>query len=252
MEIGSALSLVALSFPTGLLIGLTGIGGAALMTPMLILVIGATPSLAVGTDLVYATITKALGAAVHWKLGHVDLRIVRMLLSASLPAGILGALTMSYLDRGSDAHLKIAIGVVLIFVVAVLIFQKNTPEQNVLRAGKRLDLMTLAFGAFIGFLVGLTSIGSGSLILPFLLLGHRLSTVRAVGTDIFHAAILAAFTAAVHVAVGGVQWSLVPWLLAGSLPGVAIGSRLSPRLPRPALRIVLIAVLLISAFKLIA
>ena len=252
MEIGSALSLIALSFPTGILIGLTGIGGAALMTPLLILVIGATPSLAVGTDLVYATVTKALGAGVHWKLGHVDLRMVRTLLSASLPAGVLGALTTSYLHRGSESDLRIAIGVVLIFVVAVLIAQRTGPEKGSSYAGKRLDLITLACGAFVGFLVGLTSIGSGSLILPFLLLGPRLSTVRAVGTDIFHAAILAAFTAAVHVAVGGVQWTLVPWLLAGSLPGVAIGSRLAPRLPRTALRIVLIVVLLISAFKLIA
>jgi len=90
------------------------------------------------------------------------------------------------------------------------------------------------------------------LILPFLLVGHRLTPVRAVGTDIFHAAILAAVTAAVHVASGGVQWSLVPWLLAGSLPGVAIGSRLAPRLPQPILRAVLIAILFVSAVKLIA
>jgi uncharacterized membrane protein YfcA len=252
MEITSVLYLIGLSFPTGILIGLTGIGGAALMTPLLILVIGTSPSLAVGTDLVYATIAKALGAAVHWKLGHVDLRVVRKLLSASLPAGILGAFTMIYLHRVSDAHLRTAIGVVLIFVVAVLVFQKNAPETKPLSTGRRLDWMTLACGGFVGFLVGLTSIGSGSLILPFLLLFHRLSTVRAVGTDIFHAAILAAFAAAAHVAVGGVQWNLVPWLLAGSLPGVAIGSRLAPRLPQPALRAVLILVLFVAAFKLIA
>lgn len=242
--------LIALSFPTGILIGLTGIGGAALMTPLLILVIGTPPALAVGTDLVYATITKTLGAAVHWKLGHVDLAVVKKLLSASLPAGILGAVTTIYFHRHSDANLKTAIGVVLIFVAAVLLLQRTPPATKT--PPRNLGPITLACGAFVGFLVGLTSIGSGSLILPFLLLGHRLSTVRAVGTDIFHAAILAAFTAAVHVAVGGVQWTLIPWLLAGSLPGVAIGSRFAPRLPQPILRAVLILILFISAAKLIA
>lgn len=248
MEITSILYLIGLSFPTGILIGLTGIGGAALMTPLLILIIGTPPALAVGTDLVYATITKALGAAVHWKLGHVDLAVVRKLLSASLPAGVLGAMTTIYLR--SDVHLRTAIGVVLIFVVAVLLLQRTAPATK--PPIRHLGPITIACGALVGFLVGLTSIGSGSLILPFLLLGHRLTTVRAVGTDIFHAAILAAFTAAVHVAVGGVQWTLIPWLLAGSLPGVAIGSRLAPRLPQPILRAVLILILFISAAKLIA
>jgi uncharacterized protein len=247
MEITEALYLVGLSFPTGILIGLTGIGGAALMTPLLILIIGVTPALAVGTDLVYATITKALGATMHWKQGHVDLTAVKTLLSTSVPAGILGA----FLARAihSDAQLRIAIGLVLIFVVLVLLVQKNVSS---LKPVRHLNRMTLACGAFVGFLVGLTSIGSGSLILPFLLLGHRLTPVRAVGTDIFHAAILAAFTAAVHVMSGSVQWSLLPWLLAGSLPGVAIGSRLAPRLPQPILRAVLIAILFVSAVKLVA
>ena len=231
MEIISALYLIGLSFPTGILIGLTGIGGAALMTPLLILVIGASPALAVGTDLVYATITKALGAAVHWKLGHVDFRVAGKLLSASLPAGILGAIITIYVHRRSDTALRTVIGIVLIFVVAVLLLQRNTPATN--PPPRHIGPMTLACGAFVGFLVGLTSIGSGSPILPFLLLGHRLSTVRAVGTDIFHAAILAAFTGAVHVAAGGVQWSLIPWLLARSLPGVAIGSRLAPASRNP-------------------
>ena len=247
MEITEALYLAGLSFPTGILIGLTGIGGAALMTPLLILIIGVTPALAVGTDLVYATITKALGAAMHWKQGHVDLPAVRKLLYASAPAGVLGAFIARAMH--SEARLRIAIGVGLIFVVGVLLFQKNVSS---LKPVRQLDRMTLACGAFVGFLVGLTSIGSGSLILPFLLLAHRLTPVRAVGTDILHAAILAAFTAAVHVASGGVQWSLVPWLLAGSLPGVAIGSRLAPRLPQPILRAVLIAILFVSAVKLIA
>jgi uncharacterized membrane protein YfcA len=249
MAITPILYLIGLSFPTGILIGLTGIGGAALMTPLLILIIGVTPALAVGTDLVYATVTKTLGAAMHWKLGHVDLSLVKKLLSASLPAGIAGAVAATYLHRHSDAQLKIAVGVVLIFVVAVLLFQKTVPASKPVR---HLDLATLACGAFVGFLVGLTSIGSGSLILPFLLIGPRLTTVRAVGTDIFHAAILAAFTAAVHATAGEVQWSLIPWLLAGSLPGVAIGSRLAPRLPQTMLRTVLILILFLSAIKLIA
>jgi uncharacterized membrane protein YfcA len=243
--------LLAVSFPTGILIGLTGIGGAALMTPLLILLFGLNPSVAIGTDLVYSMFTKVAGSWLHWKQGHVDLRLVSILASASLPASALGTLAMTSLHSSlrGEARLKGVIGVVLLIVAGVSMLRWTGWIAP--RAGIRL-IVTLAYAATAGFLVGLTSIGSGSLILPLIIIVNRLPVVRAVGTDIFHAAILVAFSAALHMSIGAVNWVAVPWLLVGSLPGVVIGSRLAPRLPERTLRLVVLVVLLVSAFRLLS
>ncbi len=248
----SAVYLVAISFPAGLLIGLTGVGGAALMTPLLILIFGARPDVAVGTDLVYAGITKAIGSAAHWRLKHVDARLACILASASLPASAVGTFAMLHVERGphADARLKMIIGVVLIAVAGVLIFPVQ-PSKSWDLSGSRLIPVTLIYGAVVGFLVGLTSVGSGSLILPFLVIAHGLPPVRAVGTDIFHAMLLLAFSAVLHSWTSSVQWEMIPWLVLGSCPGVILGSRLAPRLPDRALRVVLVLVLLVSAAQLI-
>lgn len=247
----SAPYLVAVSFPTGILIGLTGIGGAALMTPLLILVFGFNPGAAIGTDLVYSMFTKVAGSWLHWKQGHVDLRVVGVLASASLPAAALGTSAMTSLHSSfrGDARLKAIIGVVLLIVASISMLRSR--KLIAPRTGIPLILATLAYAAVAGFLVGLTSIGSGSLILPLLVIVNRLPIVRAVGTDIFHAAILVAFSAALHVSIGAVNWEAVPWLLAGSIPGVVIGSRLAPRVPERTLRLVVLAILLVSALKLL-
>lgn len=246
-----AVYLVAVSFPIGILIGLTGIGGATLMTPFLILFLGTRADLAIGTDLVFSMFTKAAGSWLHWRQGNVDLRLVRRLASASLPAAALGTLVMTRLDRGphGDARLKAVIGVVLLVVVCVAIFRPRKPLQI---DGTRQVLVTLAYAAVAGFLVGLTSIGSGSLILPLLMVVNRLALVDAVGTDILHAAVLVAFTSVLHASIGGVDWNLVPWLLVGSLPGVIIGARIAPRMPENRLRGVVVGVLLFSVLKLLS
>lgn len=214
--------LLAASFPTGILIGLTGIGGAALMTPLLILLFGFNPSVAIGTDLVYSMFTKVTGSWLHWKQGHVDLRLVGILASASLPAAVLGTLAMRSLHSSfrGEARLKTIIGVVLLIVAGISMVRSK--KLIVPGAGIRVILVTLAYAGVAGFLVGLTSIGSGSLILPMILVVNRLPVVRAVGTDIFHAAILVAFSAALHMSIGAVNWVAVPWLLAGSMPGVLV------------------------------
>src|SRR4051794_32217459 len=125
------LQLVLLSFPTGFLMGLTGIGGAALMTPLLILVVGTKPHVAVGTDLVYATITKLFGATVHWRLDHVNLRLVWTLAAGSVPGGVLGSLAGGRLAHGSsesEAALKISIGILVFIVALVVAFQHVFPK----------------------------------------------------------------------------------------------------------------------------
>ena len=253
----SALILVAVSFPVGLLVGLTGIGGAALMTPILILAFRVPPDLAVGTDLVYGTITKAVGAAVHLRLGHVDFRVVRQLASASVPAGIVGTFVSTHLGRDAQGQLKTAIGIVLILATIALLIQpalakSATPDANTPKDKTRMDLATFACGLIVGFLLGLTSIGSGSLTLPFLFIAHRMPATRAVGSDILHAAILTGIIATFHAWSGGVQWGLIPWLLVGSIPGVLVGSWMASAFRRSLLRAVLILLIAVFAIKLLS
>ncbi len=248
--------LLLMGFGVGFIVGLTGMGGATLMTPFLILVLGVRSSFAIGTDLVYASVTKILGAVIHWKQGTVDPRIVRTLAMGSLPAGIAGSLAVYAMGRVSpsaDRYLRDAIGLTLLAVTAALAlggrWRRGKPPQW--RSARRRDLATAGWGALIGAVVGFTSIGSGTLILPFLVWAYDVPAARLVGTDIVHAAILLAVTGAFFSGFGTVQWGVLPWLLAGSLPGVALGSRLAPRLPEKALRVILMAVLLVSAWKLI-
>ena len=173
--------LLLMSFFVGVLVGLTSMGGAALMTPFLILVLGVRPVLAVGTDLVYGSLTKIAGAWMHWKQGTVDLRICWKLAIGSVPSGILGVLTISRLhDHGIDIDywVRHALGFALL-VVALLVLAKAMGYEIPPRYHKWVlrheTPATIGWGAFVGFAVGLTSVGSGSLIAPFLLIlmpGH--------------------------------------------------------------------------------
>lgn len=246
---------MAMGFGVGFIVGLTSMGGATLMTPFLILVLGVRPHLAVGTDLVYASPTKSVGALIHWKQGLVDLRIARTMALGSLPAGVAGSLAVYAVGRLSppaDRYLRDSIGITLLAVTAALALRGRWHGRRPARwrSARRRDLATVAWGALIGAVVGFTSIGSGTLILPFLVWAYDVPAARLVGTDVFHAAILLTATGSVLAGLGGVQWDVLPWLLAGSLPGVTLGSRLAPRLPEKALRLVLMAVLLVSAWKL--
>jgi hypothetical protein len=249
-------ALVLMGLAVGVLVGLTGVGGAAIMTPFLILVLNRRPSVAVGTDLVYASVTKILGAVLHWKQGMVDWRIARAVARGSLPAGLAGALAVHGLGRlspASDRYLKDAIGFTLLAVTVSLAlrgrWRYGRPAQW--SSAHRREVAAGCFGALVGGVIGFTSIGSGALVLPFLIWAYDAPAARLVGTDILHAALLLSVTGAVFSGFGSVEWNIVPWLLAGSLPGVAVGSRLAPRLPEMALRVILIAVLLVSAWKLI-
>jgi hypothetical protein len=245
-----------MGFGVGFIVGLSSMGGATLMTPFLILLLGVRPHLAIGTDLIYASVTKIAGALIHWKQGLADMRIARTLALGSVPAGIGGAVAAYAVGRmtpGADRYLRDAIGIALVAVTLALVlggrWHARQPAQW--RTARRRDLATIAWGALIGAVVGFTSIGSGTLVLPFLVWAYDVPAARLVGTDIVHAAILLAVTGGIFAGVGGVQWDVLPWLLAGSLPGVALGSRLAPRLPERALRRILLAVLLFSAWKLI-
>jgi uncharacterized membrane protein YfcA len=245
-----------MSFGVGILIGLTGMGGAALMAPFLILVVGVRPVTAVGTDLVYGAVTKILGAWIHLKQGTVDLPVVRKLAIGSIPAGLLGALLVISLPRythNAEQYVKRAIGSLLVLVALILIIRMLLPVAIANPSGKRLrwleDRGTIIWGAIVGFCVGATSVGSGSLLAPFLMMLYPSKTSRVVGTDVFHAAILVAVTGFAHSLSSGVEWNLIPSLLAGALPGVTLGSKLATRIPSRPLRTGMAALLLVTGYR---
>jgi len=219
------LGLLCMSFLAGTLVGLTSMGGAALMTPFLILVLGVRPVLAVGTGLAYGAITNMAGAAMHWRQGTMDMRVVRYLAFGSVP------------------------GVAVLMLVRTLYGRFPEPRPDFLKQYRR--PVTIAWGAMVGFAVGLTSVGSGSLVAPFLLMLYPGIPARVVGTDVFHASVLISAAAALHVEAGNVAWRLLPYLLMGAVPGVLMGSYLAPRLPARTMRLGLSVVLLTTGVKLV-
>jgi len=244
-------------FVFGSIVGLTSMGGGSLLAPFLILVVGVQPAMAVATDLAYGSVTKIVGAGIYWRQGLVDLAVVRRLAAGSIPGGLLGVMTFWQMRAHAidvDKVVRSAIGFVLALVALVLIWRLVKPLRPI--ATSRLSpgtsrAVTVAFGLIVGFLVGLTSVGSGSLVAPFLLLLYPLTAAEIVATDLFHAAILVTVSAIPAVLMGAVDWPLVAGLLVGSIPGVALGSCLAPRVSPFALRAALAALLIASAIKLI-
>ncbi len=251
------LGLLFMSFLVGLLVGLTSMGGAALMTPFLILVLRVRPVLAVGTDLAYGAITNMAGAVMHWRQGTVDMRVVRYLACGSVPGAALGFLLMRQLRSHGydvDLYLRRALGGVLV-AVALLMFVRTVsgkfPEPRADFLKRYRCPVTVAWGGLVGFAVGLTSVGSGSLVAPFLLMLYPGMPARVVGTDVFHASVLISAAAALHIEAGDVAWRLLPYLLMGAVPGVLVGSYLAPRLPARTMRLGLSLVLLTTGVKLV-
>ena len=250
--------LVFMSFCVGVLIGLTSMGGAALMAPFLILVVGIRPVTAVATDLVYGAVTKIVGAWVHLRQDTVDLPVVRKLATGSIPGGLMGALLVILLPRftsQAEQYVQKAIGILLVLVAATLIARMLLPTPVASPSVKRIKFLhekgTVIWGAVVGFCVGATSLGSGSLLAPFLMMLYPSKTSKVVGTDVFHAAILVSVTAIAHATSSSVEWALIPSLLAGSVPGVLLGSRLAAYVPGRPLRTGLAALLLLTGYRMI-
>jgi uncharacterized membrane protein YfcA len=243
----------------GLLVGLTGMGGASLMTPLLVLVLGVKPVLAVGTDLIYSSVTKAFGSVVHVKQKTVEPRIALRLAWGSIPGALLGIALLSLLKQ----HLKTADlnGLILHLIGTMLIVVAIIMLARVVIAGRGMlpvpDLLRQAgwllpvAGFIVGMLVGLTSVGSGTLLVVALSFCTRLSAQRVVGTDILHAVALTAVAGLAHLALGNVDMRLVASLLLGSIPGVLIGSRLCVYLPERSVRLAIAGTLLFSGLRLV-
>ena len=251
----------AIGFGIGFLVGLTGMGGGALMTPVLILFTGTPPLTAVGTDLFSSSITKAAGALQHFRQRTVHLPLVFFLALGSLPGGFLGVwiikLLQDFYHLDMDVYVSHALGAMLILVAAILLlrvlwsFRNGNGHYEEPSLKPRGKLLLAVFGFIIGLLVGLTSVGSGTLVVVALTVCFRLQASRIVGTDVFHGAFLVGVAGLTHLSLGNVDLPLAGGLLIGSVPGVLLGSRLTLKVPETALRGGIAAMLLFSGIRLI-
>jgi uncharacterized membrane protein YfcA len=247
---------------TGVLVGLTGVGGGSVMTPMLLLLFGTAPMAAVGTDLWFAAITKIAATKVHHSGGLIDWQVARRLWFGSLPASALTmfVLSMYKMDAASTHWLKVAIALAILVTATAMLFNKQLHELGrKLRIGDAQHFkavqapLTIACGALLGFLVTLTSVGAGALGVVFLayLYPLRLTSSRLIATDIVHAVPLAIFAGTGHLIAGHVDFNLLGNLLIGSLPGVTIGALLSSRLPQARLKQGLSGILIFTGWQLL-
>jgi hypothetical protein len=249
-------------FGVGVIVGLTGVGGGALMTPLLLLVFGVPAQTAVGTDLLYASITKSAGAVAHGFNRNIDWEIVRRLLWGSIPAAV-AMLVLLHSDVVSGIEDRLVIAAVGWALIVTGIAQIAKPLLH--RIGRRLrstkpseftslqPVLTVAGGAIIGALVTLTSIGAGALgaVMLIYLYPYRLTPVRLVATDIAHAIPLALVAGAGHLALGNIDFSLLGLLLVGSIPGIVLGANLATRSPDQLLRGALALVLTVVGLRLV-
>ena len=243
----------------GVLVGMTGMGGGSLMTPILILFFNFNPSIAVGTDILHGAVFKSFGAARHRRLGTVRVRLGAWMLLGSAPMSLLGVWTVGYLtDRWGDGvdsvQGKILASMLIVGGLAFLakaIMHREGPQQELGHLTNRDRIVAVCIGAVGGFIVGLTSVGSGTLFGLAMLLAFPLSAKIIVGTDIFHAAALLWVAGFGHLIAGNVDLGAIGWLLLGSIPGVLIGSQISVGLPDRLLRFCLAGALILSGIKLL-
>ncbi|MHB1299398.1 MAG: sulfite exporter TauE/SafE family protein [Burkholderiales bacterium] len=250
MNFGYALSGLLI----GSIVGMTGVGGGSLMTPLLVIVFGIPPAIAVGTDLLYAAITKAGGAWVHGASGHVNWKIAMLLASGSIPSAILSILVLKHLsvDRHAMASVvSTTLGVALI-LTSVALFSRGRIGKLGRIAEDRIAIATVILGVVLGFLVTFSSVGAGALgTVVLFYLYPRLSATGVVGTDIAHAVPLAAIAGLGYAALGTVDFHLLGSLLLGSLPGIYIGSHIGSKVPEKMLRGALASMLILIGGKLV-
>jgi len=250
---------VIAGFAVGTVVGMTGVGGGSLMTPLLITVFKLPPAMAIGTDLWFAAITKSGGSWAHWRHGHVETRITMWLLAGSLPAAVVtvGLMHLTGLQLGWSSGLTAALGVALLLTAVCVAYREAWA-----RIGLGLErwlpqrhkpALTVAAGALLGVLVTLSSIGAGAIGATLLLLLYpRLPAQRIVGTDIAHAVPLTLAAGIGHAFLGHVDWTLLAALLVGSLPGIWLGAQLTRKLPEDLVRGLLCLSLIAAGLKVLA
>jgi uncharacterized membrane protein YfcA len=255
---GDALSVLLVSLAVGVVVGLTGMGGGALMTPALIF-LGVPPTAAVANDLVAAAFNKSVGAAVHARRGSPDLRLAGLLIAGSVPFALAGAFLVGRLGSGEEAQslLRLLIGATLLLTAATYtlrvygsVFHRWGTGDGPQRPVRVVP--TVLVGAVGGLLVGVTSVGSGSIIMVTLLLLHPgMSAKRLVGTDLVQAVPLVVAAAIGHVIVSGVDWAVLIPLVVGGAPGTFVGARISAWVPSQAVRRGIVIVLTLTGLSLL-
>jgi uncharacterized protein len=249
----------ASGFAVGALVGFTGVGGGSLMTPLLVLLFGIHPATAVGTDLLYAGLTKICGTAVHGFNDAVDWRVTRRLATGSIPASVLTLWTLSHYgvdSKGTSTAITTTLGFALILTAITLVFRKRLLQAVASfmegRTDREISALTTTLGILLGVLVSISSVGAGAIgVTALLTLYPRMPTVRIVGSDIAHAVPLTLIAGAGHWWLGSVDFPLLVSLLAGSIPGIAIGSHFASRVPEHLLRPLLAGTLALVGGKLV-
>ncbi len=245
-------------FVVGFLVGLTGVGGGSLMTPILVLFFHIKPALAVGTDLLYASVTKSVGILAHGKLGNIEWKIVRHLAYGSVPASILTTLNLKHMDIASDAAvstIKFWLGIALLVTSLSVLFRnqlaKFSKKEHLVNE-KWTPYLTVILGLILGFLVTLTSVGAGALGVTALLIIYPTRSINTIiGSDIAHAVPLTLVAGLGHASIGTVDYGLLGTLLIGSVPGIWIGSHLSSKVAEHWVRIALALILIFVGLKLV-
>jgi uncharacterized protein len=244
----------------GLLVGMTGMGGGSLMTPILILVFGFKPTLAVGTDILHGAVFKTFGAVRHRRLGTVHARMTFWMFLASAPMSLAGVQTAEWLQgrygNGVESTSAKVIGAALVlgglgFFAKTFVRRGVQPDNSPFVLANRDRVISVALGGVGGFIVGLTSVGSGTFFALVMLLVFPLTAAKIVGTDIFHAAALLWVAGLAHLIHGNVDLGAMAWLLLGSIPGILLGSQMTVKLPERSLRVALATVLLASGVRLL-
>jgi uncharacterized protein len=248
-------AIVAFGFGIGAMVGMTGMGGGTLMTPLLILIFGVKPVTAIGTDIFYAAVTKTVGGWRHLRMRTVNMSLALWMAAGSVPAAVSGVWAISVLqskigEERLDSIVYALLGGTLLMVGIItlaraLILSKLIEERDDFELQRRHKIAAVAIGATTGFVIGITSAGSGTVIAILLIAVFRLTPVRVVGTDVFHAAILLWAAGIAHWVGGNVDFALAGNILLGSVPGVIVGAHFATRAPtgflRTALGVVLVA-----------
>jgi uncharacterized protein len=245
--------VIVFGLGVGVLVGLTGIGGGSLMTPLLLIVVGTQPVVAIGTDIAYGALTKTVGGWQHFRSGTVDLAVSMWLAIGSVPGSIAGVVLVESLPTPPDEALLWGVAGALTFTSlltlgrALFVPRVHELERDTVPLTPRTKTLAVVLGLVLGFVLGVTSVGSGALIGLALILIFRLTPHRVVGTDVFHAAVLLWAAGLAHVVAGNVDYGLMGNILIGSIPGVVIGERLARSVPAGGLRPALGAAMLASA-----
>lgn len=249
---------IASGLGVGLIVGITGVGGGSLMTPLLLSVFKLSPAVAIGTDLWFASLTKMSGSVAHARHGHVNWPIVRRMLAGSIPASIatIALMHLTGVTKGWASALTFSLGIALLLTAVVVAFKQSWQPLGLKLERwipeSRKPMLMVALGLLLGVLVSLSSIGAGAIGATLILLIHpRMKARDIVGTDIAHAVPLTLVAGIGHASLGNVNWELLVSLLIGSLPGIWLGAQLTRRLPDGVVRSLLCVSLLMAGWKVI-